>query len=158
MKKSLGISYSTNKYAPEQFGNLHVYGKPFLLDADIRQQLGYIHITKGKAACIAEIKRLYRASFRKHRYCTIGFRLTDSSREYCFCRELQANDEDFRAKLSVYKKFKQFMVEQGCKYEEYTSAELGADYKPEHIETHYRKVDITHPVKIYFVDPKEAKA
>ena len=128
MKKSMRISYSVYKYAPEQFGNLCVYGKPFLLDAEKRKRLGYIQITRGKSACIEEIKRLYRASLRKHRCCTIGFRFTGSSREYCFCRELYANNEDLRAKLSIYKKFKQFMIEQGCKYEEYTSAELGAGY------------------------------
>ena len=158
MKKSMRISYHAHRYAPELFGDLHVNGRPFLLDAEKRQRLGYTHSTKGKDACIVEIKRLYRTSLRKHRCCTIGFRLTDSDREYCFCRELHANDEDFLAKLSIYKKFKQFMIEQGCKYEEYTSAELGADYKPERIEIHYRKVGMTRPVKVYFVDPQEAKA
>ena len=154
--RSMRISYEMYRYAPESFRNLRVYGKSFSLDAGARQRLGYIHITKGGDACIAEIKRLYRASLRKRRYCTIGFRLKGSKREYCFSRELQADEGDLHEKLLVYKEFKQFMLEQDCKYAEYTSAILGTDYKPEHVETHYQQVDITRPVKIYFVDAKGA--
>lgn len=156
--KSMRISYAAHRYAPELFTRVRVYNKPFALEHYQLQSLGYTFITKGHEACVAEIKRLYRASLRKRRRCTIGFMLKDHKSEYCFTRDLSAFDDKLSDKLHIYKEFKRFMSEQGGKYAEYQSATLGADYKPEHVETHYQKVDMTRPVKIYFVDPKEAKA
>jgi hypothetical protein len=119
---------------------------------DTRKRLGNIHITEGCDACIAEIKRLYRAALHKRRSCTIGFLLRNKTREYCYCRAFMVYDDDLPGKLSIYKELKQYLLSRGCKFEEFRSALLGADYTPERVETHYQMVDLTHPIKIYFVD------
>lgn len=150
--KSMGISFVAHRYAPEQFGRLHVYKKPFYLNREKLRELGYIFITKGNDACFAEIKRLYRASLRKRRLCTIGFMLEGSKREYCFTHNLSAFDDSLLGKVNIYKEFKSFLLESGGKYESSATAELGADYKVERVKKHYQTADLSRPVKIYFRD------
>lgn len=150
--KGMRISYAANKSAPEQFSNLKVYNQPFKLDSSLMWRLGYKYSTEGHKACLAEIKRLYRASLRKRRLCTIGFMLEGSKRDYCFTRSLSAYDDSLQGKLRIYKEFKLHLLESGGKYESAATAELGANYKIESVVKHYQTADLSRPVKIYFRD------
>jgi hypothetical protein len=148
--KSMGISFGAHRYAPELFTGARVYGKPFKLDRDTRQRLGYIFITKGTDACIAEIKRLYRAAQKKRRRYTVGFMLKDSKKEYCFCSSLVALDCDLPGKLLVYKTIKGDLSARGGEVDYGETAKLGADYKAVSREKMLFKADLSRPVKIYF--------
>lgn len=149
--KSMGISYAAHRYAPELFTALKVYGRPFALEPDKLRDLGNVFSTKGHAACIAAIKRLYRAAIKKRGRCTIGFMLKDSKSEYCYTRSLSAYDDDIRTKLRIYKEFKRDMIDRGCRYEVGESASLGAGYKVERVVKMHREVDVSRPVKIHYV-------
>ena len=150
--KSMGISFAAHRYAPELFKQLMVYKRPFHLKSDKLRELGYIFMTKGSAACFDEIKRLYRASLRNRRRCTIGFMLKDSKCEYCYTRCLTAPDDSLPAKLSIYKEFKQHLLERGGQYECGETASLGAGYRVESVEKRYETADLSRPLKIYFLE------
>ncbi len=148
--KSMMISFRAHRYAPELFTDARVYGKPFKLDRDTRQRLGYVFTTKGTAGCIAEIKRIYRASQNNRRCCTVGFMLKGSKKEYCFCRSLVALDGDLPGKLRVYKDIKSVLSACGGKVEYGENVKLGAGYRAEHKEKMFFVADPSRPVKVYF--------
>lgn len=148
--KSMGISFFGHKYAPELFEYARVYGKPIILTNEDKSRLGYICITKGSGACIAEIKRIYRARLREKELVTIGFMIKGSKRKHCFTHSLSAYNDDLSGKFMIYKELKRYLLECAARVEIETTAVLGENYRIEDTRTRYDEIDLSRPVKIYF--------
>lgn len=159
------IGISCYKYAPESFkayfvlsfshGNRNIPEYTQInLTYDETSICGNAFCCKGKKEAITELKKIIRKHIKNSRqYMSIGFMLKDST-QYIYTQQLKANKNNLQDQLSIFKEFKQYNIEHDCKYNDYSSATLNGNYKPENIENHYSIIDISKPIIINYKQDK----
>ena len=148
------------KYAPEQFKAYRVVGfshgnrnvpkyEQIKLDGYETSVCGNAYCTKGRSAAISELKKIMRKhSKRPDYYVTYGFMSKTYPSQYRFTKDIRAVPECIDDILRVYKEFKQFVLNNDCKFPSYTQAVLDGNYQATKIEDVYDEVDISKPVRI----------
>jgi hypothetical protein len=156
------IGMTCYKYAPESFKAYKIIGfsngnknipeyEQIALSQEEISICGNAYACKGRSAALAELKRILRLRQKNSKqYITIGFFVEGSEKTYYYIKSLFANADSIQDKLYVYKKIKNIILAKHCLIETLTSVQLDGNYKPENIETHYDKIDLKRPVKLYF--------
>jgi hypothetical protein len=144
------ISYSVYRYAPESF-HVSFCHKPLPLTNQELHELGYISITKGETALLAELKRIIRKQYKKHcdKTITIGFMDKDSKKDYHYTKQLYSNFYNLQETLYNFKAFKQFILSNNCKLKYSDKAELDGEGNIISHSEQCNVIDINKPIIVH---------
>ncbi len=148
----VGLGY---KYAPEScfVTELQRNGTYRKVNVDLSGSMcGYYMAIGETEKASAEVKRIMRALRKgRKRVVTFGFFIKGSQTQYVYCKDpvMLAGEYNMANKLSVFKRYKQYLQDSDCKYHTSTSAKLDGRYNIESVEKEYAEVDLSRPLKIY---------
>lgn len=143
------IKWSVYKWAPETF-RCSVDGRAFALEDP--SHWGMLAVSGRVRELEDEIKRLVRASYKKTRLVTIGFRTKENPRRVCFTHQLLAREDTLSSRLYVYREWKRYCAENGCVLTTPVAVTEG-DFVPEKSEKNTVRyvretVDLHRPITI----------
>jgi len=161
------IAITCYRYAPESFrayavlsfsnGNKNIPEYTQIkLDNEETSRCGNAFCCGGRKQAITELKKIIRQKIKQQKQlATIGFFDAEYPKQYYFTQQLRANKNNINDMLWAYKRFKNYVLENNCKFKAYTMAKLDGHYRPEETKIKYNYIDINRPLIVNFKIDKD---